>query len=165
MIAKSERVKKRYWEWVERSRFLEVCNSNSRVLCLGAGVGNEVVMFIEKGYWSIGIDLAPRFPHVIAGDFQNIPFRSGVFDVVYSNAVDHVFSLESFAAECSRVLKVGGIALFHLAVGCLGKYESLRVDKTREFIEHFKRFQLLEKIGFAPFSRSLNTSVLLRKIL
>jgi SAM-dependent methyltransferase len=101
------------------------------VLCLGARLGTEVRALLDLGYFAIGIDLNPgeQNPYVLPGDFHKIVFPDGSVDAVYTNALDHVFSLEKVVGEVRRLLKPGGIFVTDLELGSAegfvpGEYES-----------------------------------------
>jgi SAM-dependent methyltransferase len=101
------------------------------VLCLGARLGTEVRALHDLGYFAVGIDLNPgeRNPYVLPGDFHHIVFPSGSIDAVYTNALDHVFSLEELVSEVQRLLRPGGVFVADLELGSEegfvpGEYES-----------------------------------------
>ena len=101
------------------------------VLCLGARLGTEVRALHDLGYFAVGIDLNPgeRNPYVLPGDFHRIVFPSGSIDAVYTNALDHVFSLEELVGEVQRLLRPGGVFVTDLELGSEegfvpGEYES-----------------------------------------
>lgn len=120
------------------------------VLCLGARLGTEVRALHDLGYFAVGIDLnpGPDNPYVLPGDFHQIVFPDDSVDAVYTNALDHVFSLDKVVGEIGRVLCPGGIFVADLELGSEegfipGEYESamwrdheMLIDKIRE-LGHF----------------------------
>lgn len=120
------------------------------VLCLGARLGTEVRALLDLGYFAVGIDLnpGPSNPYVLPGDFHQIVFADESIDAVYTNALDHVFTLEKVVSEVERILRPGGIFVTDLELGIEdgfipGEYESamwrdhqVLIDKIRE-IGHF----------------------------
>jgi hypothetical protein len=88
------------------------------IVCLGARQGTEVEVLRDLGFRrAYGIDLnpAPDNPWVRPGDFMHMAEASGSVDLIYSNCVDHAFSLPDFFAEHARVLKPDGYALYDLS--------------------------------------------------
>lgn len=116
------------------------------MLCLGARLGTEVRALHDLGYFAIGIDLNPgeNNPYVLPGDFHHIVFPDGSVDAVYTNALDHVFSLERVVGEVRRLLRPGGVFVADLELGSEegfvpGEYESamwrdheVLIDKIRD---------------------------------
>lgn len=110
-----------------------------RVLCLGARSGKEVVSFRTAGYWAIGIDLYTKNSHVIWGDFHYLPFKSRMFDVLFTNSLDHALDWKQLNKEMFRVLKSGGSAIIH-ALARKSAHESLTWSKGSDLVPHFERW-------------------------
>jgi SAM-dependent methyltransferase len=115
------------------------------VLCLGARLGTEVRALHDLGYFAIGIDLNPgeKNPYVLPGDFHRIVFPDGSVDAVYTNALDHVFSLENVVGEVQRVLRPGGVFVVDLELGSAegfvpGEYESVMWRDHQTLIERIR---------------------------
>ncbi len=89
------------------------------VLCLAARNGAECEAWTEAGFLAIGIDLNPgennRF--VVCGDFHALQFPDGMFDLVFTNSLDHVFELGKVVDEASRVLAPGGLFVAEVVRG------------------------------------------------
>jgi SAM-dependent methyltransferase len=128
----------------------EILPSPAKALCLGARLGAEVAVLREMGYHAIGIDLVPHPPLVIQGDFHQLPFPySGLhegnwnapFDLVFSNALDHVYDMDRFAAEIQRVTRPGCVAIFHVALKHLKGFESLWIESLEAVSSRFPAWQ------------------------
>lgn len=79
------------------------------ILCLGARTGAESLGAVKAGFkGSVGIDLHPVGPTVLAGDWHHLDFPDGSFANAYTNSLDHCLYLDRFAAEVQRVLAKGG---------------------------------------------------------
>jgi SAM-dependent methyltransferase len=130
-------------------------------LCLGARLGCEVSVLRKLGFDAVGVDLVPCLPLVVYGDFHNLRFPSGSFDLVYSNSIDHVYDLKKFLGEASRVCR--HVILFHLALCHLGTFESLRVDKVEEVTSLLPEFRVMKSETFGQLSKGLNHVLLLRR--
>jgi SAM-dependent methyltransferase len=94
-----------------------------RLLHLGCGVGVKTEALRRMNYEAVGIDIdvdllnqarrtfpGPTFVH---GDMQALPFEQASFDVVFSfSTLQLVEKKERVLAECARVLRPGGRAVF-----------------------------------------------------
>jgi len=116
----------------QTSFFVEVesvLSSNSRILELGCGVGNDSIAFSNAGHEIIATDLSEvaieknrdRFkdsPHIkfkILDMNDPFPFEHGEFDVVYARLSLHYFTdvtTRKIFSEIYRVLKPGGYLCF-----------------------------------------------------
>jgi SAM-dependent methyltransferase len=98
-----------------------------RVLEVGCGAGVDLVRFAKGGARVVGIDLARSAVDLAAanfaqqglragllvGDGEILPFASDVFDLVYAHGVvQYTVDPARLVAECRRVLKPGGVAIF-----------------------------------------------------
>jgi SAM-dependent methyltransferase len=144
----------------------EVVPVGTPALCLGARLGEEVEVLRELGYPAIGVDLVPSPPLVVQGDFEALPFPDATFGLAYSNAVDHVYDLERFAAEIARVLvplPQPAWVLLHLNLGGWGDFECLRIDGPEELLTFFPGFSTLFFRTFEPDAGGLNAELLLTR--
>jgi SAM-dependent methyltransferase len=143
------------------------------VLCLGARLGTEVRALHELGYFAVGIDLnpGPNNPYVLPGDFHRIVFADDSIDAVYTNALDHVFSLDRVVGEIRRVLRPGGVFLADLELGSEegfipGEYESAMWRDHRVLIEKIRelgRLSLEQVRDLGRTRRDEWTQVVFRK--
>jgi SAM-dependent methyltransferase len=79
------------------------------MLCLGARTGAESIGAERAGFTgSVGVDLHPAGPTVMAADWHSLPFADGTFANAYCNSLDHCLHLDRMAAEVHRVLGTGG---------------------------------------------------------
>jgi SAM-dependent methyltransferase len=139
----------------ERLEKLEFLGHGVEVLCLGARSGAEVLAFRDMGCSCIGIDLNPGEdnPWVWGGDFHDLPWEDGTYDVVFTNSWDHAYDLKKAISEAWRVLKPGG---FLIVEAVPGLDEGAHVDpwdcmiwRTRDEL-----IRLLESSGFELGRRS-----------
>ena len=83
--------------------------ADSRILDMGAGDGEAVILLRSLGYDAVGIDLIPS-ENVMAGDMTCIPFEDNSFDIVISECAFSVCGdTEKAFSEAHRVLKKGGM--------------------------------------------------------
>lgn len=143
------------------------------VLCLGARLGTEVRALHGLGYFAIGVDLNPgdHNPYVLPGDFHRIVFPDASVDAVYTNALDHVFSLEDVVGEVRRLLRPGGIFIADLELGSTegfvpGEYEAVMWRDHRALIERIAtlgQFEVDEARDLGKTRRDQWTQVVFRK--
>lgn len=129
------------------------------VLCLAARNGAECEAWTEADFLAIGVDLNPgennRF--VVVGDFHALQFPDAVFDIVFTNSLDHVFELGKVIDEAARVLKPGGMFVAEVVRGSKdengrepGPYEAAWWDHTSVIRDEIGRhdFELIATSAF-----------------
>ena len=91
----------------------------ARVLCLAARLGTEVRAFLDLGCFALGIDLNPGRENkfVVTGDFHQIQFATASVDLVFTNALDHVFDMVKLIEEIRRVLAPDGTLVLEIVNG------------------------------------------------
>ena len=88
---------------------------NIKILEIGGGDGFIAKKIHEQGYEITSIDQIPKFPQyfpVIIGNAAKLNFESEKFDIIFSShVIAHIDEIESFFAECKRVLKKNGLMI------------------------------------------------------
>jgi SAM-dependent methyltransferase len=99
------------------------------VLELGCGTGNDAARLVREGYALTAIDLSTEaierartkfgsgINFLVADMARPLPFADGSFDAVMSNVALHMFPdgvTRSVFAEIARVVRLGGLFLFHV---------------------------------------------------
>ena len=99
------------------------------VLDVGCGAGVEVVRFARGGARTFGVDAAPsaigltraNLGHqslhagLAVADGEGLPFTANCMDFVYAHGViQYAADDAAVVAECHRVLKPGGLAMFQV---------------------------------------------------
>jgi SAM-dependent methyltransferase len=134
-----------------RLEFLSTLPRGATVLCLGARNGSECEVFAERGLFAVGIDLnpGPNNKRVLPGDFHEVQFADATADVIYTNALDHVFDFDKALGEIRRVLKPQGIFIAEIVRGSKdhdgrepGAYESAWWDHVDSVIGRIQRHGL-----------------------
>jgi len=100
-----------------------------KVLEVGCGAGTDLVRFARGGAIVSGVDLSPAAIALARTNFaqqgleadlreadgERLPFPDGTFDLVYAHGVvQYTSTPEALVAECRRVLKPGGEAVFQV---------------------------------------------------
>lgn len=131
---------------------------------LGARTGQEVQAFINLGYEAIGLDIVPCEPLVIEGDIHNMPFRDEEFDIAFTNIFDHSLYPEKFANEIQRILKKGGIAIIHLAVGTdTDPFGVIEIVDSSAIVDLFSDMTILKSKKMLEWGGGLNWELILLK--
>lgn len=143
------------------------------VLCLGARLGTEVKALHDLGHFAIGIDLNPGDgnPFVLPGDFHHIVFPDASVDAIYTNALDHVFSLDKVIGEVRRLLRAGGVFVTDLELGSAegfvpGEYEAVMWRDHGTLIERIRTlggFEVEDTRDLGKTRRDQWTQVVFRK--
>jgi ubiquinone/menaquinone biosynthesis C-methylase UbiE len=124
---------------------------NNLMLDIGCGWGRWLVAGAEKNYIPIGLDLIPEFTktslavlkaqnkvgYVVTGDLEHIPFKSDIFDLVWSFSVIqhvHIDKLKSCLAHIHRILAAEGYATleFPNKIGIRNVFTSGKWDKYKD---------------------------------
>ncbi|ESQ54835.1 hypothetical protein EUTSA_v10026103mg [Eutrema salsugineum] len=138
-------------------------SNGSKALSIGARVGQEVAALRLIGVEdSVGIDLVPRPPLVVKGDFHAQPFDAETFDFEFSNVFDHALYPEKFVGEIERTLKPGGVCVIHVSIhGKTDKYSANDLYSVKPLVNLFKRSKVVEVRKIDGFG--LDTEIVFRK--
>ncbi|KAH7549779.1 hypothetical protein JRO89_XS13G0081300 [Xanthoceras sorbifolium] len=137
--------------------------NDSKALSIGARVGQEVAALKLVGVAdSVGLDLVPRPPLVVKGDFHAQPFNDETFDFEFSNVFDHALYPWKFVGEIERTLRPGGVCVLHVALSRRAdKYSANDLYSVGPLVELFKGSDLVEVKKVDGFG--LDTEVIFRK--
>lgn len=102
-----------------KRKIVDMAPQGGIVLDLACGTGILSSMLASSGASVTGLDLtleylaiSPRNP-ACQGTAEVMPFRDRMFDAVMSSYLAKYVDLRSVVGECRRVLKPGGVAVFH----------------------------------------------------
>ncbi len=112
--------------WRLRSRELVLESSQKTILDLGVGSGKFLECFLKTRTWdkAVGLDFSanmlavarqnlPREVALVQGDFHDLPFGSGEFDLVVSAfTLRSVKDMPRFLGQVFKILTPGGRAAF-----------------------------------------------------
>jgi demethylmenaquinone methyltransferase/2-methoxy-6-polyprenyl-1,4-benzoquinol methylase len=105
-----------------KQKILEAIGSGNSVLELACGTGVLSSMLAGAGKNVVGIDLTFEYLHVsrpslrtviAQGTAEVLPYRSESFDAVASSYLAKYVDIQNVVDECWRVLRPGGVAVFH----------------------------------------------------
>lgn len=112
--------------WRQRSRELVLKSSQQTILDLGTGSGKFLQCFLNGRSWkkAVGLDFSsnmlqiarknlPSEVALVQGDFHQLPFGSGEFDLIVSAfTLRSVKDMPSFLSQVFNILTPGGEAAF-----------------------------------------------------
>ena len=143
------RVSEDIWFWVGESERIARLDADSLVIDMGCGTGNYGLgIQARTGCTVVGFDPSigmlkqarekmPDFP-IVQSVAEHMPFRGGVFDLVYAAQVwHHVRGRQEAAIECCRILRPGGTNIAH-TIG----HAQLNAKVVFKFFPEIKQGQL-----------------------
>ena len=105
-----------------KHEIIKTLSHHSHVLELACGTGVLSSMLVEEGKSVTGIDLTFEYlvtlkhklnASIAQGTAEVLPYRDESFDAVVSSYLAKYVSVQNVVDECWRVLRPGGIVLFH----------------------------------------------------
>jgi len=105
-----------------KCEIIKAVGGRSSVLELASGTGVLSSMLASAGKSVTGIDLTFEYlrasrhklhTEIAQGTAEILPYRSGSFDAVASSYLAKYVDVQNVVDECWRVLRPGGIAVFH----------------------------------------------------
>jgi len=117
-----------YWHVIEIAK-QNFRSEDQKLLDFGCGKGELSLIFSKIGYDAFGFDLCPNNvaiakrlasqyemtdrTHFDVSVAEKLDYPSDYFDVVVGTDILHHVEIKPALSECSRVLKKGGLAIFH----------------------------------------------------
>ena len=105
-----------------KHEIIRAVSYRSHILELACGTGILSSMLAEKGKSVTGIDLTFEYlvtlkrklkMHIVQGTAEVLPYRDESFDAMISSYLAKYVDVRKVIDECWRVLKPGGIVVFH----------------------------------------------------
>ena len=117
-----------YWRVVEIAKE-HFQSEEQKLLDFGCGTGLNSMVFAKIGYEVFGFDLSPsnisiaeslaqkygvaERTHFSVNAAESLNYEDEFFDVIVGVDILHHINISQALTECSRVLKPGGLAIFH----------------------------------------------------
>ncbi|KAG9454327.1 hypothetical protein H6P81_007231 [Aristolochia fimbriata] len=118
---------------------LGLVGNSSRVLCVSAAAGHEVVAFLEMGVGDVtGVEVVDTPPIVSRADPHNLPYFDGIFDLAYTAHIAEAMFPDRFASEMERTVRPGGAIVLALE----GSWSEREVKQFNEGL--FEKSRIVE---------------------
>lgn len=115
---------------------LGLLHNHSRVLCVSAGAGHEVMALKKMGVDDVtGIELIDSPPLVNRADPHNLPFSNSVFDLGFSAHLAEALFPARFVSEMERTVRPDG--------ACVVVVEQCGDEEVREIADLFRNSMFL----------------------
>ncbi|ESR60683.1 methyltransferase 11 domain-containing protein [Citrus sinensis] len=111
--------------------------NHSKVLCVSAGAGHEVMAFNSIGVADVtGVELMDSLPLVSRADPHNLPFFDEAFDVAFTAHLAEALFPSRFVGEMERTVKIGGVCMV-LMEECAGREikQIVELFRTSRFVD------------------------------
>ncbi|KAJ0054240.1 hypothetical protein Pint_02117 [Pistacia integerrima] len=114
---------------------LSLLFNHSKVLCISAGAGHEVMALNKIGVADVtGVELMDSLPLVSRADPHNLPFFDEVFDVAFTAHLTEALFPSRFADEMERTVKNDGL--------CVVLVEQCGAQELKEIVGLFRKSSL-----------------------
>ena len=142
----------------------EYITNKKKALCLGSRTGQEVFVLRKLGMEAIGIDLVEFPPYTIKGDIHNLFYEDGIFDLVFTNILDHSLYLQKFISEMERVSTKGGIIILNIQENMtFDDYSENIINDSKPILELFKNSSLLKSRKIKNTFDGMNRELIFEK--
>ncbi|KAG2712297.1 hypothetical protein I3760_04G118700 [Carya illinoinensis] len=112
-------------------RHLGLLHNHSKVLCVSAGAGHEVMALSKVGISDVtGVDLVDSPPLVSRADPHDLPFFDGAFDLVYTGHLEEALFPARFISEMERSVRDNGV--------CVVVVQECGHEEVREIADLFR---------------------------
>ncbi|KAI4322590.1 hypothetical protein L6164_022267 [Bauhinia variegata] len=143
-----------YIQFFKQIQDLGLLHNNSKVVCVSAGAGHEVMALSDIGVLDVtGVELIDSPPLVSRADPHNLPFFDHVFDLAFSGHLAEALFPSRFASEMERTVRPGGV--------CLLVVEQCGNDEVREIVGLFRNSRLIRSSNVTLTGLPM-TSVIMR---
>ncbi|KAK4741473.1 hypothetical protein SAY87_025061 [Trapa incisa] len=125
-----------YSDFFHSLQSVGLLRNHSKVLCVSAGAGHEVMALSEIGISDVtGVELVDSPPLVSRADPHNLPFFDEAFDLAFSAHLSEALFPWRFAAEMERTVRRGG--------ACVVAVEECGDQEVRDIVALFRNSKLL----------------------
>ncbi|KAA3456608.1 Methyltransferase type 11 [Gossypium australe] len=131
-----------------------VLKNHSKVLCVSAGAGHEVMALTKLGVEDVtGVELIESLPYVSRADPHNLPFFDEAFDVAFTAHLEDALYPLQYAREMERTVRKGGVLVVVV--------EERSEDEVKEIVRLFRMSSLLHS-SYLTFIGKRITRILLK---
>ena len=142
----------------------EYITNKKKALCLGSRTGQEVFVLRKLGMEAIGIDLVEFPPYTIKGDIHNLFYEDGIFNLVFTNILDHSLYLQKFISEMERVSTNRGIIILNIQENMtFDDYSENIINDSKPILELFKNSSLLKSRKIKNTFDGMNRELIFEK--
>ncbi|KAJ4729947.1 S-adenosyl-L-methionine-dependent methyltransferase-like protein [Melia azedarach] len=129
--------------------------NHSKVLCVSAGAGHEVMAFNNVGVADVtGVELMDSPPLVSRADPHNLPFFDDVFDVAFTAHLAEALFPSRFVAEMERTVRNDGV--------CMVLMEQCDDREVKDIVALFRKSRFVDAIN-VTVNGSKMTRILMRR--
>ncbi|KAK8268784.1 hypothetical protein V6Z12_D11G088600, partial [Gossypium hirsutum] len=130
--------------------------NHSKVLCVSAGAGHEVMTLSKMGLKNvIGVELIESLPLVSRANPHNLPFFDRAFDVAFTGHLMAALYPLRNAKEMERTVRKGGV--------CVVVVDECGEEEVNEIFRLFRRSRLLSSCDFTLNGRRVARIIMRKK--
>ncbi|XP_040959852.1 uncharacterized protein [Gossypium hirsutum] len=135
---------------------LLLLKNHSKVLCVSAGAGHEVMTLSKMGLKNvIGVELIESLPLVSRANPHNLPFFDRAFDVAFTGHLMAALYPLRNAKEMERTVRKGGV--------CVVVVDECGEEEVNEIFRLFRRSRLLSSCDFTLNGRRVARIIMRKK--
>ncbi|KAL5797749.1 hypothetical protein ACOSQ2_002569 [Xanthoceras sorbifolium] len=128
--------------------------NHSKVLCVSAGAGHEVMALNKIGVADVtGVEVIDSLPLVSRADPHNLPFFDGVFDVAFTAHLTEALFPLRFVEEMERTVRNGGL--------CVVIVERCGGEELDQIVGMFRKSRLVNAVNIT-FNGAQMTRILMK---
>lgn len=121
-------------------RDLGLLQNHSKVLCVSAGAGHEVMGLSQMGVDDVtGTELVDSPPLVSRADPHNLPFFENVFDLAFTAHFAEALFPSRFVSEMERTVRPGGV--------CVLVVEECGGEEVKDIAGLFRRSRFVSAVN------------------
>ncbi|GLU06558.1 hypothetical protein SLE2022_235830 [Rubroshorea leprosula] len=129
--------------------------THSKVLCVSAGAGHEVMALSKMGIDDVtGVELVESSPLVSRADPHNLPFFGGAFDLVFSGHFAEALYPARYVEEMERTVRKGGVSVVVV--------EECASEEVDEIVGLFRSSRLVNAANVTLYGRKV-TRIIMRR--
>ncbi|GMI82984.1 hypothetical protein like AT2G16030 [Hibiscus trionum] len=131
-------------------------NKHSKVLCVSAGAGHEVMALSKMGLeGAIGVEVIESLPLVSRANPHNLPFFDGAFDVAFSGHLMEALYPMRYAGEMERTVRKGGL--------CVVVVDECDEEEVKEIVKLFRQSRLISSSNVTLNARRVTRIIMRHK--